>query len=62
MLMLQKKYNSSRLEAACQRASNGTRINYTIIRNILQKGLDKQALLFDNNPLPKHDNVRGSEL
>ncbi len=61
MLMLQKKYTASRLEAACQRASNGSRINYTMIRNILQKGLDKQALLFDNNPLPKHDNVRGSD-
>ena len=60
MLMLEKKYTAFRLEAACQRACNGTRINYTMIRNILQKGLDKQALLFDNNPLPKHDNIRGA--
>ena len=60
MLMLQKKYTSQRLEAACQRASNGTRINYTMIKNILQKGLDKQPLLFNNNPLPEHDNIRGS--
>lgn len=61
MLMLEKKYTASRLEAACQRASNGTRINYTMIRNILEKGLDKQHLLFDNNPLPQHDNIRGAE-
>ena len=60
MLMLAKKYTAVRLEAACQRASNGTRINYTMIKNILEKGLDKQALLFDNNPLPEHDNIRGA--
>ena len=34
--------------------------NYTMIKNILEKGLDKQPLLFDNNPLPEHDNIRGS--
>jgi transposase len=60
MLMLEKTYTGARLEAACQRAANGSRINYTMIRNILQKGLDKQPLLFDNNPLPRHDNIRGS--
>lgn len=61
MLTLEKKYTAARLEAACQRASNGTRINYTMIKNILEKGLDKQPTLFDNNPLPDHDNIRGSE-
>jgi len=60
MLMLEKKYTKQRLEAACRRAANGTRINYTMIKNILEKGLDKQPLLFDNNPLPEHDNIRGS--
>jgi hypothetical protein len=60
MLMLEKKYTAGRLEAACQRASSGTRINYTMIKNILEKGLDKQALLFDNTPLPTHENIRGS--
>lgn len=61
MLMLEKKYTARRLEAACQRASNGTRINYTMIKNILEKGLDKQPALFNNNPLPSHDNIRGSD-
>lgn len=60
MLMLEKKYNKQRLEAACQRAASGTKINYTLIKNILQKGLDKQPLLFDNHPLPQHDNIRGA--
>lgn len=61
MLMLAKKYTAQRLEAACRRAAGGTRINYTMIKNILASGLDKQPLLFDNNPLPEHDNIRGSE-
>lgn len=60
MLMLVKKYTGLRLEAACRRISGSSRINYTMIRNILEKGLDKQAPLFDNNPLPDHDNIRGS--
>ena len=60
MLMLEKKYTSQRLEAACRRASNGTRINYTMICNILKKGLDRQSLLFDDTPLPVHENIRGS--
>ena len=60
MLMLEKKYTRQRLEAACRRAATGTRINYTMIKNILEKGLDKQPLLFDNPPLPEHDNIRGS--
>jgi transposase len=60
MLMLEKKYTKARLEAACRRAANGSRINYTMMKNILEKGLDKQSLLFDNNPLPDHENIRGS--
>jgi transposase len=59
VLMLEKKYSKQRLEAACRRATNGTRINYTMIKNILEKGLDKQPLLFENNPLPDHENIRG---
>lgn len=61
VLMLQKKYDKHRLEAACKRALNGTRINYSIICSILEKGLDKQIDLFDNTPLPQHDNIRGPE-
>lgn len=62
MLMLQKKYGSSRLEAACSRALLGTRVNYTMIKNILERGLDKMTLSQDNNStLPKHDNIRGKD-
>jgi len=59
MLLLEKKYNN-RLEAACKRASNNVRINYTLIKNILKNGLDKQAILFDNTPIPTHGNIRGA--
>lgn len=61
VIMLQNKYAHHRIEAACARALTGTRINYTMICNILEKGLDKQTLLFENTPLPPHDNIRGPE-
>jgi len=62
MLMLQKKYGVLRLEAACGRALQGTRVNYTMIKNILERGLDKQTPLPDNNTtIPLHDNIRGKD-
>lgn len=60
MLMLQKKYGSQRLEAACSRCLLGTRINYTMIRNVLERGLDKVILMTEpRNYIPPHDNIRG---
>lgn len=61
MLMLQKKYGADRLEAACKRVLRGTRTNYTMIRNILEKGLDKQLSAPDTPFIPLHDNIRGKE-
>jgi hypothetical protein len=62
MLMLEKKYSKQRLEAACSRALLGTRVNYTMIKNILERGLDKQLPLPDSNPvIPAHDNIRGKD-
>jgi len=62
MLMLEKKYTGLRLEAACTRALQGSRVNYTMIKNILEKGLDKQATLFENeNTIPSHTNIRGKD-
>ena len=63
MLMLQKKYGQQRLEAACARALMGTRINYTMIKNILERGLDKQLPLNYEPPpvIPTHDNIRGKD-
>ena len=61
MLMLQKKYTALRLEAACNRALLGTRVNYTMIKNILERGLDKQPALFNEHIIPPHDNIRGKD-
>lgn len=61
MLMLQKKYTSVRLEAACNRALLGSRVNYTMIKNILERGLDGQLSLPIAPPLPDHDNIRGKD-
>ncbi len=60
MLLLEKKYGSLRLEAACARALLGTRVNYTMIKNILERGLDKQPPSAENYLIiPDHDNIRG---
>src|SRR5579859_63083 len=61
MLILQKKYGRDRLEAACLRALQGSRINYTMIKNILEHGLDKQLPLLNEHPLPSHENIRGKD-
>src|SRR5690606_2147862 len=34
MMMLAKKYSTARLQAACRRALLGTRVTYTMIKNI----------------------------
>jgi transposase len=61
MLMLQKKFSASRLEAACSRALQGTRVNYTMIKNILERGLDKQVSIPVDAAIPDHDNIRGRD-
>jgi transposase len=61
MLMLQKKYGPRRLEASCERALKGTRINYTMIKNILERGLDQLHTPQQERPLPSHDNIRGKD-
>ena len=61
MIMLQNKYGAHRVEAACKRALQGTRVNYTMIRNILLKGLDRQTTISLSNTLPDHENLRGAE-
>ncbi len=62
VLMLAKAYGRQRVEAACARVLSGTRINYTLINNILSAGLDRQPLMEEPVlPLPLHDNIRGAE-
>ena len=59
-LRLQHKFGKSRLEAACGRALTGPKINYTILHDILKRGLDQaiQTELF--TALPQHENLRGA--
>lgn len=63
MLMLKNKFSAARLEAACARALLGSRVNYTMIKTILERGMDKQTELFNNQqpPIPDHDNIRGKD-
>ena len=62
VLMLAKAYKKERLEAACARILSGTRVNYTLIKNILKHGLDQLPLPKEHGamPLPLHDNIRGA--
>ena len=61
MLMLHTKFGKNRLEAACTRALNGSRVNYTLIKNILHRGLDKLQPPPDLFNIPNHENIRGKD-
>jgi hypothetical protein len=61
MLMFEKRYGCQRLESACALALTGMRINYTMIKNILAAGMDKQIRTQIQKPLPTHDNIRGPQ-
>ena len=61
MMMLRKKYGLSRLEAACNRALQGNRVNYHMIKNILERGLDQVLVKENNHTIPLHENIRGKE-
>jgi transposase len=62
VLMLQKNFGRQRLEAACARVLSGTRINYTMVKNILRCGLDKlEQTQLPEMYLPNHENIRGPE-
>lgn len=61
MLMLKNKYGEQRLEAACGRVLQASKVNYTMIKNILERSLDKQLPLTTNYQIPLHDNIRGSD-
>jgi transposase len=61
VLMLAKKYGSDRMEAACGRILQGSRVNYTLIRNILVNGMDKLQDTPSVQPSLFHENIRGSQ-
>lgn len=63
MMMLEKKFGRERLHAACTRALLGTRVNYTMIKNILNSGLDKlhDTINESTSTIPEHGNIRGKD-
>ena len=63
ILSMESKIGKQRLENACKRALIYDAISYNSIKNILERGLDKeeeQADLF-NVSISNHDNIRGSK-
>ncbi|MDP4282045.1 MAG: IS21 family transposase [Bacteroidota bacterium] len=64
VLRLGEKYGNDRLEAACNRAMAGYKVTYMVIKNILERGLDKVSPDQNQNlltSLPDHENIRGEE-
>jgi transposase len=64
ILSYEKKVGRDRLIKAVERATFYAVYNYTIIRKILQGGLDQLAPadeIHPSSPLPQHDNIRGPE-
>jgi transposase len=62
VLRLGEKYGNDRLDAACLRALSGYKVTYMVIKNILERNLDKvppQSDLFIH--IPDHENIRGPE-
>ena len=58
-LALAKEYGDDRLENAAIRCQTAGKATYTMLRNILAKGLDQQAEQNDLFTPPEHDNIRG---
>lgn len=63
ILNLAAKTGKGRLENACKRALSYDAVGYNQIKNILERGLDKEEEQPDlfNTVIIHHDNIRGSE-
>lgn len=60
VINLSKKVGSLRVENACKRALEFNQHTYTVVKNILEKGLDRISDEDqDNITLPDHENIRG---
>jgi transposase len=61
IVQLTRLYERERVERACHRALAAHHCSYRIIHNILRSGVDQLEIpLPDNNHIPSHDNIRGS--
>lgn len=61
VLSLKRKYGHVRLENACRRLKGCGSITYTMIKNILEKNLDKAGQQTPVANVPQNDYVRGSK-
>jgi hypothetical protein len=61
ILRLGMTYGAERLEAACYRALSAPRVNYGMIKSILEKNLDKVNVQQNQLDLPIHNQIRGPE-
>jgi len=61
IFQLAKKYGEQRLENAASRCINVDKVNYSILKRILEKNLDIATEQETEKPLPKHENIRGSK-
>ncbi len=66
LLRLTKRYGDQRVEAACARALCVHAYSYRHVKSILERGLDRQAVLplgeqGDARPATEHENIRGSK-
>lgn len=61
ILKLGTHYTPMRLEAACRRVGNASKISYSLINSILQKRLDESPEHQITFQLPVHENIRGPQ-
>jgi transposase len=62
IVQLTRLYDRERVEGACYRALAAHHCSYRIIDNILRSGVDQLEISQrDNNHIPSHDNIRGSD-
>ncbi len=60
-LRLAKTYGHERLENAALRCQPAGRATYTMLRNILNRGLDQSPSAIDLFSPPRHENIRGEK-
>lgn len=62
IMRLGKIYSNERLESACKRALAYKAYSYKTVKNILEKGLDKEILPDNHKSIEiNHENIRGKE-
>jgi hypothetical protein len=62
ILQLAKSYGNDRMEKACERALQLSRLSYRSIDSILKSGIEQLELFADQpDQIPEHENIRGAD-